>query len=41
MHKTFWLFTLGVAAGLVLNNTISGIINPVLTSVKLSVAVTG
>lgn len=42
MHlKTALYLGLGVFAGLALNNTIAGFINPILASVKLSVAVSG
>lgn len=38
MNKTFWYITAGVAAALILNSTIAGIVNPVLAPVKLSVS---
>jgi hypothetical protein len=41
MHKTFLYISVGVALGLILNTTISGFVNPILTPVKLSVSVTG
>lgn len=41
MNKTFWYITAGVAAALVLNSTIAGVVNPLLASVKLSVSLQG
>lgn len=40
MHwKTAMYLGIGVTIGLALNNTIGGFVNPLLTSLKLSVAV--
>jgi hypothetical protein len=36
MSKTFLWFAAGVFAGIALNNQISGIVNPLLTPLKLS-----
>lgn len=41
MHKTFLCVAAGVALGLMLNSTIAGFVNPILTPVKLSVALAG
>lgn len=40
MNKTFWYITAGVAAALILNSTIAGAVNPILTPLKLSVSLT-
>jgi hypothetical protein len=41
LSKTFWYIALGVAAGIVLNSTIAGFVNPLITPLKLSVSVSG
>jgi hypothetical protein len=41
VHKTFLWISVGVALGLVLNTTIAGFINPIITPMKLSVALAG
>lgn len=41
VHKTFMYTAIGVALGLMLNTTIAGFVNPILTPVKLSVSLAG
>jgi hypothetical protein len=41
MHKTFLYISVGVALGLILNTTIAGFVNPIITPIKLSVALAG